>query len=297
MKQDQTISQTLYLQLHKKNSYLMGILLFAIITLSLIVLGNILSDKPIWDNLAMASGNALEFCEDNRWDKVVVQPANTWSNLGFLLVGLFIFVTGINDFRIKKEIGENTLGNLLARYPIFSFLIGLSCIYLFLGSFLYHASVRYFLQKLDITSMYFLTVVLLAYSLFRSRFLDEGKKRKLILPWIVLGVIIANTFIFIYIMEINVNVLFPIFILAVFIGNLIYTLRNNKKNSLARKALYLSLGVLTVSFVMWVLDREDIMCNSGSILQGHAIWHVLNALSILLIYVHYRADKRIEKLD
>ncbi len=290
-----TLIQSLYLTQHRKTSYLIGSIIFVLITIILIILGSVFSDKSIWDGLAMAGGNALEFCEENHWDKVVVQPANTWSNLGFLIVGLFMFVTGINDLRIKKEKGEKgAFRNLLAQYPVFSFLMGLSCIYLFLGSFLYHASVRYLPQKLDITSMYFLTVVLMAFSLFRSRFLDHGKKREKILPWLIIAVIIANTFIFIYIMEINVNVLFPFFILTVFIGNLIYALRNNLKKSMARKALYLSFAVLAISFVMWILDREDIMCNSGSIFQGHAIWHVLNALSIFLIYSHYRSDTRID---
>ncbi len=293
---ERTLSQSLFLTRHRKSSYFFGGIVFVLITITLIILGSVFSDSNIWDGLKMAGGNALEFCEENHWDKVVVQPANTWSNLGFLLVGLFIFVTGFDDYKIKKKHGDKTIRNLIAQYPIFSFLIGFSCIYLFLGSFLYHASVRYLPQKLDITSMYFLTVSLLAFSLFRSRFLDQDSKRKTILPWIVLGVIIANIFIFIYIMEINVNLLFPFFIIAVFLANFAYALRNNKKKSMPRITLYLSLFVMTISFTMWILDREDIMCNSGSIFQGHAIWHVLNATSILLLYMHYRSDTRISQI-
>ncbi len=288
------LSRSLYLTEHRKRSYIIGSVVFALITITLIVLNAFFSDLPIWDGLKMAGGNALDFCEENRWDKIVVQPANTWSNLGFLIVGLFIFITGINDFRIKKTKGRNSIHNLLAQYPVFSFLIGLSCIYLFWGSFIYHASVRYFPQKMDITSMYFLTVSLLAFSFFRSRFLDKDNKRNNILPWVVALVIIANAIIFAFIMEINVNLLFPFFIIAVFIANLIYTTKNNKAKSIARTTLYLSFGVMVVSFIMWILDKEDIMCNSGSFFQGHAIWHLLNAFSILLIYVHYRSDRRID---
>ncbi len=57
------------------------------------------------------------------------------------------------------------------------------------------------------------------------------------------------------------------------------------------KFLYgMSLALLTISFVFWILDRQNILCAPESIFQGHALWHLLNAASILLLYFCYRTE-------
>ncbi len=44
---------------------------------------------------------------------------------------------------------------------------------------------------------------------------------------------------------------------------------------------------LGVAFGIWNLDLNNIMCAPHSLLQGHAVWHLLCALSTYLLYRYY----------
>ena len=42
---------------------------------------------------------------------------------------------------------------------------------------------------------------------------------------------------------------------------------------------------------IWILDRSDVLCMPTSIFQGHALWHLLCALAIFLLYFYYRSEE------
>jgi hypothetical protein len=117
----------------------------------------------IWSPLKDAVGNATLFCELNRFGQLIVQPSNTYSNVGFLFVACVILSIAYRD---HKYTDRKSVNNLLAQYPGFSFLMGFSCLVLFFGSFFYHASLTWGFQKLDQTAMYFLITSFFAYNIF-----------------------------------------------------------------------------------------------------------------------------------
>src|SRR5688572_5797025 len=66
-----------------------------------------------WASWHPAGGNAAHFCEMNRMEELVRQPSNTWSNLGYFLVGLFALTLGIHDLKYAERRKSD---NFLVRY-------------------------------------------------------------------------------------------------------------------------------------------------------------------------------------
>ncbi len=42
-------------------------------------------------------------------------------------------------------------------------------------------------------------------------------------------------------------------------------------------------GLLVVAYGLWVLDDRGVLCRPDSLLQGHAAWHTLTAVSALML--------------
>ena len=51
-----------------------------------------------------------------------------------------------------------------------------------------------------------------------------------------------------------------------------------------------SLVSILIAASIWILDITDKLCSPTSIFQGHALWHILGALSIFLGYLYYRSE-------
>src|SRR5690606_8583142 len=79
-------------------------------------------------------------------------------------VGLLFLSLGVKDHFYEKR---KQVTHFLARYPGFSILLGVSTLYLFVGSFMYHASVTRFFQKIDQTGIYFVITALMSYNIFK----------------------------------------------------------------------------------------------------------------------------------
>ena len=140
------LGERLELEHLRFRAFYLPILIFLLITFTLINVYHTYQHYDLWSNMQEAVGNAFHFCEANRMDEAIRQPSNTWSNLGYLLVALFALTLAVHDYK-NKERRESE--NFLVMYPFFSVLYGLSCLYLFFGSFMYHASLTLLFQKFD----------------------------------------------------------------------------------------------------------------------------------------------------
>ena len=47
-----------------------------------------------------------------------------------------------------------------------------------------------------------------------------------------------------------------------------------------------------IAFAIWILDQKGLICAPHSLLQGHALWHLLGALSLWLTFNYYRSERR-----
>ena len=241
-----------------------------------------------WQTWRQALGNATHFCELNRFDQLIVQPSNTWSNLGYIIVGLMFISIAKNDHKYEHR---HNVNNLLAKFPGFSYLIGFSVLYMGFGSFMYHATLTFFFQKLDQTGMYFLFVAFLAYLLFKlfPQIKYKGKMYVSNKFFIVCAIIVQIMF-YLFLWKLPINVLFPSLTLAFFITNFI--LITKIRNSVSIISLLKASGItLLIAFSIWVLDITNKLCSPTSIFQGHAAWHLLNTASIFLAYLYYRSEE------
>jgi len=53
----------------------------------------------------------------------------------------------------------------------------------------------------------------------------------------------------------------------------------------------LSLAALVAARICWVMDVKGTFSGPDTWLQGHAVWHLLTALSLATIYLYYRNEE------
>jgi hypothetical protein len=282
----QLLKTRLYLEHLRAKQFFLPAFIFVLATLGLMFYYSLHKFNDIWELWNPATGNAFHFCESNRMDQLIRQPSNTWSNLGYLVVGLFALTLGVQDF---KKTGRKQSDNFLVRYPIFSIMFGLSAIYLFVGSFLYHASLTSYFQKLDQTGLYSVVVVFITFNLYKIfpliRVKEEWRSSHALMVAIAVGL---NYLIFVKLWAININVLFPTLVLLVFLTSIYYMLFVNRDHYFTNY-LWAAYSILLLAGIIWILDRTNMVCSPDSIFQGHALWHLLTAASIFFIYLYYRS--------
>ncbi|HMV15336.1 MAG TPA: ceramidase domain-containing protein [Chitinophagales bacterium] len=272
---------------HKKRVFTQPFFGTIIIAAGLFILYKLNQYVDPWASWRQALGNATHFCEMNRFDQLIVQPSNTWSNLGYIIVGLIFLSIAKNDHKYEHR---KQVNNVLAKFPGFTYLIGFSVLYLGLGSFLYHATLTYFFQKLDQTGMYFILVSFIAYVLFKL-FPQIKFRGKIYVSntFFMICAIIVQLLFFFFLWKLPINILFPALTISFFTINflLIAKMRNSVSMVSLMKA---SLVSILIAASIWILDITDKLCSPTSIFQGHALWHILGALSIFLGYLYYRSE-------
>jgi hypothetical protein len=282
----QILKTRLYLQHLRVQAFFLPAFIFILATLGLIVYYSLYKFNDLWVNMNLAGGNAFHFCEADRMDQLIRQPANTWSNLGYFVVGLFALTLGVQDF---KQAGRKQSDNFLVRYPIFSIMFGLSAVYLFFGSFLYHASLTSYFQKLDQTGLYSVVITVLIFNIYKIfpvfRIRQQWKSSHALMTGLAL---LLNYLIFTRFWTININLLFPTLVVIIFITSIYYMLFVNREHYFTNY-LWAAFAIMALASIVWILDRTDVVCSPDSIFQGHALWHILTAASILFIYMYYRS--------
>lgn len=217
-----------------------------------------------WDG--WAPGN-LQFCERElcSW---VREPAGTWSNVGFVLVGIWL---GLRLRRERAAFGP------LHLIPVAALMTGVT-------STLFHASKTWFFQLADLGSMYLLSVFLLLANLRRLGWLAASGRFAAAYAAGVAGsiglmAVTRSTGIEIFAVEVTAALAIE--------GALARGVRADYRPLLAL------LGTFGAALAFWVLDRERIACdpdNHG--LNGHAAWHLINALSFVWVDRFYRGARR-----
>jgi hypothetical protein len=55
--------------------------------------------------------------------------------------------------------------------------------------------------------------------------------------------------------------------------------------------------IKAVAFTIWNLDQHGLVCSPQSLIQGHAVWHLLGATSLWCTFLYYRSERAEERLD
>jgi hypothetical protein len=213
------------------------------------------------------------FCEQIA-PGLVRQPANTLSSLAFVAVGGWVFWRSAHDGKSETRV--------LTHQPVHSALFGAACVLIGLGSAFYHASLTFAGQFADVLGMYLIATFVLLYGLARGRVIGAGGAA---LAYVALNAALALC---LYLVPGARRWLFGIVILAA-IG---VELGARRRSGSAVHARYFTRAALAlaIGFVIWILDITRILCRPESPLQGHAVWHLLGAVSTACIYLYYRSE-------
>jgi len=231
--------------------------------IALAALSTLSIDWAIW-RPATCLPNAC-FCEAIG-NSTIRQPINTWSNLAFVWVGLFIAVSATPDRPLRRSD---------------ALLLAFACVAIGLGSWFYHASLSFVGQWFDVMSMYLLGVFMVLHAAARLRPIGD---QAFAVYYLAINVALGALLI---VWPDARRYVFGVLIVAALILETISHRR--KQTTLQAKWLIAALGMYVVAQVIWTLDLNHIVCDPTSVLQGHAVWHVLTALSAGLLYGYYQS--------
>lgn len=212
------------------------------------------TDGP-WNSYIQAS---IRFCED-RLCGFIVEPANTWSNIGYFIAGLLII-------RSNWGRGRPTLN-----------IIGITALLVGVGSTLFHATGTRWGELLDVSAMYLISALFITFALCRVMTLTRMSTIMfyfgLSLLSIIYLVLSKSSGIMLFASQITIMVLLEI--------------RAYFKASQKADYKYLGLvaGAFAVAYTAWLLDYHRVICDPHNhILGGHAIWHLTNATCLWSYY-------------
>lgn len=229
-------------------------------------------------------GRGANFCEAAR-DGWVKQPANTFSNLGFLLAGL------ATAWRCGRR---DLIGDVLPRHDPLA--PAYACLVVALGpaSAAMHATQSEAGGYLDLLSMYLVAAFAAAYALMR--WMRQGR---LLFAQLFLLFVAACELVGLYDGEVPVvtyagNVAFAALLLTAVVVEVRLWRRAGSgvepRTDLRWGAA--ALGTLLVAFVIWNLTKS-LWCDPWSwLLQGHAAWHLLDAVAAYLLFRLWASERR-----
>lgn len=207
------------------------------------------------------------FCELPDHNSPIRQRANTLSSLGYIFSGTLAIALSKNARRFSR-------GHAV--------IFGASSLIIGIGSAFYHASLTFTGQFFDVLGMFMLATLMLVYAFERIwdlRFAATvGLYLAIVLFLSLLQISLPDTRRF-------------VFALALIIA-LFFEVRYLKQQTpiIATKKLRLGITLLAVAYVIWILDNTRIVCFETSLMQGHAVWHLLGAASVWLLYQYYASE-------
>ncbi|MES2659141.1 MAG: ceramidase domain-containing protein [Verrucomicrobiota bacterium] len=221
------------------------------------------------------------FCEAER-PGLVKQPVNTFSNFGFILTGIYIgWVLACGKYAENK--------NSLTQNPFYAAFFSSLVVYLGPGSMAMHATTTAMGGFLDMLSMYLVAAFLVAYAAERLFKLKPVQFIGIFLA--IIGICLwANAQTFHFIFDFFGNTVFATLVgLTVVFEAMNLFVRKMRHES---RWAFLSFGAMVLAFGIWHLSKTDApFCDPHSLIQGHAIWHLLNAVSLYFLFRYYVSEQ------
>lgn len=227
---------------------------------------------PVWSLYPPATCLGSHcFCEQPRTGALLLQPANTISSLGFILVGAWIMLDGVNA-------RHRALGIV----PTMA--MGFCAIVIGMGSVMLHATLTLWGQFADVFGMYLLGSFLVAWAARRA--LGLGDAAALALYVGLAGTLTA----LLWIAPETRRWLFALVLVAAIAIE--WGLARPRRPGV-RPGLFLAgLAANALAFALWIPDQTLALCDPRSLLQGHAAWHLLGAAALALSFAYFRGERR-----
>ena len=214
---------------------------------------------------------------------IAAQPANSWSNLGFVAIGLLVLADAGRRRRGTSRMVTDD------RYVL---LYGAVGVFLGMGSFAFHGSMRAWGGYADVLSMHAFLSFILAYDLARI----HGEAWSWFFGWFG-GLLVAFTAAVLWLPPEHGKTLFAVFVLVTLIveaGVSYPALRPWSPARIDARRMpwfWAGLGSFAVANLIWNLSRtRGVWCDPLSLVQGHAVWHLLSAVSVGCFYRYLRDE-------
>ena len=246
-----------------------------------------------WDFGWLGHNKDGMYCERVRSHDFLKERSNSISNILFVLIGEIVLFFSWYDISIGKHPVRQ---NLIMKCPIWSVFYGLSLIYLGIGSFMYHASLKHVAQILDVAAIY---AILLYFHLLlickfvekytkENHFEDFGKYFNLTLCGLLL---VLDLMAFKYKGYFNSMKVLPISAgIIIFKFILFYVMNWEMIN---RYNLFYGLSALLFIVTGFISRQIDLKyCNPDSWFQLHSLFHILVAVGLFLAYLMLRAERQ-----
>ena len=199
----------------------------------------------------------IQYCEV-AMNAFIARPWYALSNVAFIIVGVLILTRG-GRYRILGAV---------------AFLIGIL-------SFTYDASYTYLSQLIDLSGM----LIFISVLLYLNLRLLMSSQRKLI-GLLVAGFLTSLCIIIIF-RGFMGDIVFGLLVLGYVISEL-YLLHT--KRHINRQRWAIALGIFALGFIFWLSDASHLYCADFGLLNGRAIFHYTNAITIYLIFTFYRSQ-------
>ena len=239
---------------------------------ALLTTGALMLIGPDYSRFAAATCTATRcFCELPRPGALILQPSNSWSAYGYVVVGSLMIVLA----------RATTWDSAFPRTAATTF--GVTAIMVGIGSVLLHATLTLWGQFFDVLGMYLVGSFMLVRAVARWRSISDKSAN-------VMYVVLCAALTIVLIIEPDVRRwLFAVVLVLAIVIELAFA-RPLRTGALVR--FYL-LGILAkgIAFAIWIMDQQGTLCAPDSLVQGHAIWHLLGALSIWLNFSYYRSER------
>jgi len=216
----------------------------------------------------------VDWCEEELcgW---IVNPADTWSNLAYVLFGAVMWVQA-------RRVSDAEGGAALRLFGPASVVVG-AC------SFAYHASYTYLLQLFDFAGMFLFCFTLITANAQRIGWVAGPQAWRLLAAGTVLLTaavpLVSET-------VVPIQSMVGVLILAI-LGQEAFLARGaspDRATGVRRdyRLFFAALALLAGAAVASLADVTRTFCDPGNhFVQGHALWHVLSAASLYAMFRFY----------
>jgi hypothetical protein len=211
------------------------------------------------------------------------QPVNTWTNVGFMFVGLaMLWWIGWERTTHRQAPHRNRITN----GTLFATLYGGFTVFLGPGSMFFHASMRGWAGWFDVMSMNFFLAFVPAYNAVR-RFAWPNWAGILIYFSAVVAEGVLN------LIDPDHSLIFFAVLGVIAIASQVIVAFSPIQTATSGKVwFWVGVGVFVLAFVIWFLSwTNGPLCDPKSLLQGHGVWHLLSAAAVGCLYKYFRAEE------
>jgi len=249
--------------------------------------GSIYADSGFWNDKPSYDDIEFYFCELTNMNGLIRQPVNTFTNVIYLLVGLYVLGIAVRDYNEKKRY------NLISANPWYSFIYGIIQVYLFVASSYFHSGLTVFGRDLDYSGVFSLSLYPLMYFTHRVVLLVRGLPSNVKHPREARLLTFSFTLAYIYLTFFSPPVIGRYIVFGMIITMIIFAVIVEKRDPGRTNKLYMWLTIVTISLAVmfFIFDIKKILCDPNSFIQPHGLWHLFGGVAAFYFYFYIRSEK------